>query len=228
MADTILETMREMLRVTPAARMLFSGQTLVAASAAAIRLFPLASEGAQADEIFGGWAEQFRSYVPGSSLLFFITEPELHCDVTMTDCGAYTLVSLEPEREQLGIQTLQAIADRLRPEWRSLPEKEKKEFYDGIQHTVRKCAHFTEFALLGISLRLCLESWRGSGKNNGLPSWGGGTGYAALDELHQLMVDGRSGQWTDILLDSAGVFCGVLLTALVLKRLFRGQAARTK
>ena len=114
MADTILETMREMLRVTPAARMLFSGQTLVAASAAALRLFPLASEGAQADEIFGGWAEQFRSYVPGSSLLFFITEPELHCDVTMTDCGAYTLVSLEPEREQLGIQTLQAIADRLR------------------------------------------------------------------------------------------------------------------
>ena len=120
------------------------------------------------------------------------------------------------------------IADRLRPEWRSLPEKERKEFYDGIQHTVRKCAHFTEFALLGISLRLCLESWRGSGKNNGLPSWGGGTGYAALDELHQLMVDGRSGQWTDILLDSAGVFCGVLLTALILRRLVRGQAARTK
>ena len=51
---------------------------------------------------------------------------------------------------------------------------------------------------------------------------------AALDELHQLMVDGRSGQWTDILLDSAGVFCGVLLTALILRRLVRGQAARTK
>ena len=56
MADTILETMREMLRVTPAARMLFSGETRVAPSAAAIRRFPLANEGAQADERVGGGA----------------------------------------------------------------------------------------------------------------------------------------------------------------------------
>ena len=43
-----------------------------------------------------------------------------------------------------------------------------------------------------------------------------GTAYAGTDELHQLLIDGRSGQWTDVLLDSAGAMTGVLLAALAL------------
>ena len=41
-------------------------------------------------------------------------------------------------------------------------------------------------------------------------SWSGGSVYAVLDELHQLDVDGRSGQWMDVLIDSGGVILGVL------------------
>lgn len=38
--------------------------------------------------------------------------------------------------------------------------------------------------------------------------------YAASDEFHQLFVPGRSGQISDVLLDSAGVCFGVLLGML--------------
>ena len=34
-----------------------------------------------------------------------------------------------------------------------------------------------------------------------------------------MLIDGRSGQWTDVLLDSCGVLAGVLLVTLILGRL---------
>ena len=43
-----------------------------------------------------------------------------------------------------------------------------------------------------------------------------GTLYAVTDEMHQLLIEGRSGQWTDVLIDSAGALTGVLIIALVL------------
>ena len=40
-------------------------------------------------------------------------------------------------------------------------------------------------------------------------------GYAATDEFHQLFVPGRSGQISDVLLDSAGALAGVwIMTGL--------------
>jgi VanZ family protein len=65
-------------------------------------------------------------------------------------------------------------------------------------------------------LRLCFESWFGPGKWLPLTAWAAGTLYAGTDELHQLMTDGRSGQWTDVLLDSSGVLTGVALALLIL------------
>ena len=41
--------------------------------------------------------------------------------------------------------------------------------------------------------------------------WFIGTIYAATDEIHQLFVPGRSGQISDVCLDSIGVLIGVSL-----------------
>jgi VanZ family protein len=94
------------------------------------------------------------------------------------------------------------------------PER-RQEIYDSVQHVVRKCAHFSEYTLLGFLIRLCLESWFGHRirKRNGLmlPSFAVGTVYALTDELHQVLIEGRSGQWTDVLLDSCGVLFGAFL-----------------
>jgi len=35
--------------------------------------------------------------------------------------------------------------------------------------------------------------------------------YACTDEFHQTHTEGRSGAWTDVLVDSCGVLAGMLL-----------------
>ena len=94
------------------------------------------------------------------------------------------------------------------------PEK-RQEIYDSVQFVVRKCAHFSEYTLLGFLLRLCLESWFGHRMKKRhtlmLPAFLCGALYAGSDEWHQKLIDGRSGQWTDVLLDSCGVLFGAFL-----------------
>jgi VanZ family protein len=36
--------------------------------------------------------------------------------------------------------------------------------------------------------------------------------------MHQLLIDGRSGQWTDVLLDSAGVLAGVMIAGEIIRK----------
>ena len=92
-----------------------------------------------------------------------------------------------------------------------------------VTHLVRKCAHFTEFALLGASLlpaacdlydrRQSGDAGRSSAgvrRAAGVGAWLFGTLYAVTDEVHQIFVAGRSCELTDVLIDSAGVLAGVL------------------
>ena len=102
----------------------------------------------------------------------------------------------------------------LHTDYSAYPAEQQKEIYDRVQHVVRKTAHFTEYLILGALIRLCLESWFGKHVSLIPASWAGGTLYACTDELHQILSDGRSAMWTDVLIDSAGVLCGILLTIL--------------
>ncbi len=82
---------------------------------------------------------------------------------------------------------------------------------------VRKCAHFTEYLVLGFSLGLTVDDFigvpqTGGGKaKNLLAAWGVGTLYACTDEFHQIYVPGRSGELRDVGIDCCGVLTGVLL-----------------
>ena len=109
----------------------------------------------------------------------------------------------------------------IHPEYEQLAETEQKKLYDDIQHAVRKCAHFTEYALLGLMIRLCLESWFGHRvKKSSSLSLAGlcmGILYACSDEFHQLMIEGRSGQWTDVTVDGSGALLGILLGTVLIK-----------
>ena len=95
-------------------------------------------------------------------------------------------------------------------------------------NTIRKLAHFTEYTLLGLMIRLCLESWFGNRTMKRVrliaAGFGAGTGYACTDELHQMAIDGRSGQWTDVLVDASGVLLGVMLGTLLIRRTSRKPA----
>lgn len=118
------------------------------------------------------------------------------------------------------------VAERTVPEYKKLPPARKQTVLDQVQRTVRKCAHFLEYMTLGFLLRCCAESW--FGRKRGLPigSWMAGALYAATDEAHQLLVDGRGGSVLDVLLDSSGVLTGVLIATLLIRTIRKGKAAK--
>lgn len=90
-------------------------------------------------------------------------------------------------------------------------DKKQEVFLEGIDHAVRKGAHFTEYMILGI-LSLAVLGSQKRGK-----SWLLGTCYAVTDEIHQFFIPGRSCQISDMVLDSFGVAVGVILAAAVIK-----------
>ena len=86
---------------------------------------------------------------------------------------------------------------------------------------IRKCAHFTEYMILGISLLFTMGEYLTS---NGafsrpliLSSWGIGTFYAVTDEIHQIFSPGRSCEFRDMCIDCAGVLTGILLICIYRK-----------
>jgi VanZ family protein len=68
---------------------------------------------------------------------------------------------------------------------------------------LRKCAHVTEYAVLGALLYRALE--------REAPALAAGIAYAFTDELHQHFVRGRHPSPVDVGIDAAGVALGMLL-----------------
>lgn len=77
------------------------------------------------------------------------------------------------------------------------------------EHMVRKFAHFTEFAGLGFLINTAL--YYSIGKQNLPLGIAIGSAYAGTDEIHQIFVDGRSCQFTDWALDTAGIVTGAII-----------------
>ena len=99
------------------------------------------------------------------------------------------------------------------PDVDAFSEADRQALFYTVGTIIRKGAHFTEFALLGITLMCHLQQLR---KRISVPypwlwAWMVGTAYAVTDELHQNFVGGRHPAVTDVLIDSSGVITGVLL-----------------
>lgn len=77
-----------------------------------------------------------------------------------------------------------------------------------ILHTVlRKCAHFTEFAVLGALSSLTLFQTKVSRRV--LMAMVFCLVIASMDETLQLFVDGRAGRVEDVLIDESGAMAGI-------------------
>ncbi len=79
--------------------------------------------------------------------------------------------------------------------------------------TIRKFAHFLEFAQFGFFLCMVLVLYRVK------YPWPfavlGSTIYAASDEIHQLIMKTRQARVVDVLVDAAGAMCGAALLLLL-------------
>lgn len=89
---------------------------------------------------------------------------------------------------------------------------------------LRKCAHFSEYFILGVLVEMSLQQNRMRRKD-----WLGlliCVSVASVDEIIQLFVSGRSGQVSDVLLDSVGALCGIGVLLLMGKIFRRMKQAR--
>lgn len=94
-----------------------------------------------------------------------------------------------------------------------LPEGMNADTVDLLEYIVRKIAHMTEYAVLGILISLQIRMYEVFRSEAGKILAAGGLvlAYAATDEFHQLFIGGRSGQLTDILIDACGGVIGAVI-----------------
>ena len=112
---------------------------------------------------------------------------------------------------------------RSRSERREMTRRQRRAYYRRMSVIVRKCAHIGEYTLLGLNLTgwLRLRRRKRGARTAALRAWGLGTLYACSDELHQMFVEGRACEATDVAIDSAGVLVGALAMSLLLALLAR-------
>lgn len=83
-----------------------------------------------------------------------------------------------------------------------------------LQPVIRKMAHFVLYTLGGILVyNMCLQL---GVKKTKKKSFCIGMFYAITDEIHQLFVEGRSGEIRDVIIDSTGVVLGIIILSFII------------
>lgn len=106
---------------------------------------------------------------------------------------------------KVAVRTADEVLDK------DLSEDQIETYVEKYHYHVRKLGHFTEYFLLAVTVAFPLYVYG----MRGLPLvfFAGAfcVGFACLDEYHQSFVAGRTPAKKDVLIDSCGVFLGILL-----------------
>ena len=99
------------------------------------------------------------------------------------------------------------------PGFGGFPDARKLEYLQSAGYYVRKLAHFSEYALLGLTLSNYLHYVMEGRRfyRIALTAWIIATLYAMTDELHQMFVGGRGPAVFDVCIDSAGAVTGAFI-----------------
>lgn len=93
---------------------------------------------------------------------------------------------------------------------------------DTMSFVVRKCAHFAEYAVLGLLVVKNVRLWWATLRRRATSMLLAAAAVPFVDEWIQLSVPGRAGMLRDVLLDLSGLGTGLLL-AWASHRLFRSR-----
>lgn len=96
-------------------------------------------------------------------------------------------------------------------------EEEKEEVVKIIEPIVRKVAHYILYMLGGILIINSVNAYINEDRKMIIYSSIIGVIYAISDELHQLLVNGRSGKVQDVIIDSIGILTGIAIYLLIKK-----------
>lgn len=112
--ENTLDTLRRIMNISPLAQMLFSGETLVAASPEARRILPSIQPGILAEEVFGAAVADFRRFQGSGSILFPADLAGFQCDVTVTDWDGSSLATIAPTFQTQNAATMLSVAEQVR------------------------------------------------------------------------------------------------------------------
>ncbi len=115
------------------------------------------------------------------------------------------------------IKTVEFFLDR------DLNDEEKEKWITYLVLPVRKGAHFFVYLVLGILIISFCGEFMSLNKKLVLLSVFLAFLYACSDEVHQLFVSGRSGQISDVGLDTLGAFTGIYLYKLIYTKIKGGK-----
>lgn len=92
-----------------------------------------------------------------------------------------------------------------------LSEPEKENIIEKFILPVRKSAHFFSYFILGILITLLLKDYYNITITTFIYALIFCFIYACTDEIHQLFVPGRAGQFLDVLIDTTGAIISISL-----------------
>jgi len=95
-------------------------------------------------------------------------------------------------------------------------EPKEEQLIEKLNKPLRKCMHTSVYFVLSILICNCLKIFKISGLKNLIMPIGISFLYACTDELHQLFVEGRTSQFTDVLIDTTGAIIGVTIFTILL------------
>lgn len=96
-------------------------------------------------------------------------------------------------------------------------DQNRETYIENLQYPIRKGAHMTEYMIFTLSVMVALYVWRVRCRIVYLESFMIAFIFACTDELHQLYVPGRSGRFTDVLIDGTGALTGLLFVWLIIR-----------
>lgn len=95
-----------------------------------------------------------------------------------------------------------------------------------FEHPIRKLAHFSEYACMGVLLYGVWRPWKERGRKLYLLIVCWVFVSAGADEFHQLFIPGRYGCFADVVLDTCGGAFGLLVCVCVEKWCGEGNRSR--
>ncbi len=124
---------------------------------------------------------------------------------------------------------IRTVVDFLNKDFKNLPTDEQLLIINNYQFFVRKAAHFSIYAALGFFAVGFLDTFiKFRYLKAAVCSLLFVFLYAVSDEIHQLFTLDRSGQITDVILDSCGGIFGIILMSLIVRAVLKNLEERKR
>lgn len=115
------------------------------------------------------------------------------------------------QSDSLSGKTIRVIAQTINPEFNQLPPNEQNRIIQDWENIVRKSAHMLIYFGLGVWCMLLMLQYPLNMNRRFWIALFIAVVYAVNDELHQLFVNGRSCQLSDVGIDTVGALLGIWL-----------------